>query len=169
MSNSPELHKICHNFGYHLDSDADFNDDTLKHNTFFYDETDPVKDSFAFAISARDKHRLLKDSTSNNVSLNTKVDQIIKDHLDWHAYAPDAKMVYMPKPWITRIVNQLTEQQRMAIVLRDLEDVPYERIARVLKCTEQAARLKVFRARGRLKELLEKALRRQERSARPSR
>jgi DNA-directed RNA polymerase specialized sigma24 family protein len=53
--------------------------------------------------------------------------------------------------------------------LRDLEDVPYERIARVLKCTEQAARLKVFRARGRLKELLEKALRRQERAARPSR
>ena len=67
------------------------------------------------------------------------------------------------------MLNQLTEQQRMAIVLRDLEDVPYERIARVLKCTEQAARLKVFRARGRLKELLEKALRRQERSARPLR
>ena len=68
-----------------------------------------------------------------------------------------------------RMLNQLTEQQRMAIVLRDLEDVPYERIARVLKCTEQAARLKVFRARGRLKELLEKALRRQERAARPPR
>ena len=65
-----------------------------------------------------------------------------------------------------RMLNQLTEQQRMAIVLRDLEDVPYERIARLLKCTEQAARLKVFRARGRLKELLEKALRRQERSIR---
>ena len=111
MSNSPELHKICHNFGYHSDSNTDFNDDTLKHNTFFYNETDPVKDSFAFAISARDKHRLLKDSMSSSVSLNTKVDQIIKDHLDWHAYASDAKMVYMPKPWISRIVNQLTEQQ----------------------------------------------------------
>ena len=110
MSSSPEPYKICHNFGYHSDSNTDLNDDTLKHNTFFYDETDPVKDSFAFAISARDKPRLLKDSTSNNVSLNTKVDQIIKDHLDWHAYAPDAKMVYMPKPWISRIVNQLTEE-----------------------------------------------------------
>jgi len=58
-----------------------------------------------------------------------------------------------------KILDQLPDQQRLAIVLRDLEAVPYGKMAEVLKCTEQAARLKVFRARARLKTLMEKALR----------
>ncbi len=57
-----------------------------------------------------------------------------------------------------KILDQLPDQQRLAIVLRDLEAVPYVKMAEVLKCTEQAARLKVFRARARLKSLMEKAL-----------
>ena len=61
---------------------------------------------------------------------------------------------------LLKMLGQLPEQQRMAIVLRDLEDMPYDQMAQVLKCTEQAARLKVFRARSRLRELLEKSLRR---------
>ena len=61
---------------------------------------------------------------------------------------------------LLKMLDQLPEQQKMAIVLRDLEDMPYDQMAQVLKCTEQAARLKVFRARSRLRELLEKSLRR---------
>jgi RNA polymerase sigma-70 factor (ECF subfamily) len=57
-----------------------------------------------------------------------------------------------------RMLEKLPEQQRLAIVLRDLEAIPYEKMAEILKCTEQAARLKVFRARARLKTLMEKAL-----------
>ncbi len=65
-----------------------------------------------------------------------------------------------------KLLNHIPDQQRMAVVLRDLEDVPYDKIAEALSCTEQAARLKVFRGRARLRELLEKAMRRQQRSAR---
>lgn len=119
MASRPDLRNACHNFGYNSDSNAGFNDDTLMRNIFLDNEMDPINDTFAIAVSARDKHRLFKDSTSNKVSLNTKIDQIIKDHLDWHAYAPDAKMVYMPKPWISRIVNQLTEQQ-ISEIARDV-------------------------------------------------
>jgi RNA polymerase sigma-70 factor, ECF subfamily len=57
-----------------------------------------------------------------------------------------------------RMLDQLPKQQRLAIVLRDIEDMPYSHMAETLKCTEQAARLKVFRARSRLKALVEKAL-----------
>jgi RNA polymerase sigma-70 factor (ECF subfamily) len=59
-----------------------------------------------------------------------------------------------------RVLEQLPDQQRLVIVLRDLEAVSYEKMAEILKCTEQAARLKVFRARSRLRTMLEKALRR---------
>lgn len=57
-----------------------------------------------------------------------------------------------------KVLKQLPEQQRTAIVMRDLESIPYNRMAQVLNCTEQAARLKVFRARARLKALIEKAV-----------
>ena len=59
-----------------------------------------------------------------------------------------------------RMLDQIPDQQRQAVVLRDIEDVPYSRMAEMLQCTEQAARLKVFRARSRLKSLVEKALKR---------
>ena len=61
---------------------------------------------------------------------------------------------------LQKMLNQLPDQQRLAIVLRDLEAIPYSKIAEILKCTEQAARLKVFRARARLKTLVEKAIQR---------
>jgi RNA polymerase sigma-70 factor (ECF subfamily) len=57
-----------------------------------------------------------------------------------------------------RMLDQMPDQQRLAIVLRDIEAIPYNKMAEILKCTEQAARLKVFRARARLKILMEKAL-----------
>ncbi|NWG12002.1 MAG: RNA polymerase sigma factor [Acidobacteria bacterium] len=61
-----------------------------------------------------------------------------------------------------RLLDQLPDKQRTAVVLRDLEEVPYERIAEMLGWTEQAARLKVFRGRARLRELMVKALRKKE-------
>jgi RNA polymerase sigma-70 factor, ECF subfamily len=57
-----------------------------------------------------------------------------------------------------RMLDQLPSHQKMAVVLRDIEQIPYVKMAEILKCTEQAARLKVFRARIRLKTLMEKAL-----------
>lgn len=59
---------------------------------------------------------------------------------------------------LRRVLDQLPRAQRTAVVLRDIEELPYTKMAQVLKCSEQAARLKVFRARARLKTLLEKAL-----------
>ena len=58
---------------------------------------------------------------------------------------------------LRKILDQLPEQQRLSIVLRDIEGIPYAKMAEILKCTEQAARLKVFRARTRMKNLMEKA------------
>jgi RNA polymerase sigma-70 factor (ECF subfamily) len=61
---------------------------------------------------------------------------------------------------LRKMLNQLPAPQRLAIVLRDLEVIPYAQMALVMKCSEQAARLKVFRARARLKTLMERALQR---------
>jgi len=63
---------------------------------------------------------------------------------------------------LLKMLDRLNKQQRTALVLRDIEGVPYEKIAETMKCSEQAVRLKVFRARARLKNLVMKALRRRE-------
>jgi RNA polymerase sigma-70 factor (ECF subfamily) len=57
-----------------------------------------------------------------------------------------------------KVLSQMPHQQRTAIVLRDIEALPYAKMAAILKCTEQAARLKVFRARNHLKTLMLKAM-----------
>jgi RNA polymerase sigma-70 factor, ECF subfamily len=61
-----------------------------------------------------------------------------------------------------KVLDRLPEKQRMAIVLRDLKQVPYEEMAEIMKCSKQAVRLKVFRARARLRTLVTRALRRRE-------
>jgi RNA polymerase sigma-70 factor, ECF subfamily len=61
-----------------------------------------------------------------------------------------------------KVLEKLPEKQRMAIVLRDLRQVSYEEMAETMRCSKQAVRLKVFRARARLRTMLTKALRRQE-------
>ena len=66
---------------------------------------------------------------------------------------------------LDKMLDKLPEKQRKALVLRDLEDVPYDQIAQMMQCTEQAARLKVFRARTRLRDLVLKAMRRRDRGS----
>jgi len=61
-----------------------------------------------------------------------------------------------------KVLDRLPEKQRMAIVLRDFKQVSYEEMAAIMKCSKQAVRLKVFRARARLRTMMTKALRRQE-------
>ncbi len=61
-----------------------------------------------------------------------------------------------------KVLDRLPEKQRMAIVLRDLKQVPYEEMAEIMNCSKQAVRLKVFRARARLRTLVMRALRRRE-------
>lgn len=55
-------------------------------------------------------------------------------------------------------IAALPETQRMAVVLRRFEDMPYEEIARVLGTTVPAVKSLLFRARGDLKERLKSFL-----------
>jgi RNA polymerase sigma-70 factor (ECF subfamily) len=51
-------------------------------------------------------------------------------------------------------IASLPENQRMAIVLRRFENMPYEEIARVLRTSVPAVKSMLFRARAELKEKL---------------
>lgn len=55
--------------------------------------------------------QLQQECENKQISLSTKINQIIKDHLDWHSRTYPARMSYVPKSLITQAINQLTEQQ----------------------------------------------------------
>jgi len=51
-------------------------------------------------------------------------------------------------------VAQLSPDRREAVLLRDMEDLPYAEVARIMGATEGAARVRVHRAREMLREAL---------------
>jgi RNA polymerase sigma-70 factor, ECF subfamily len=55
---------------------------------------------------------------------------------------------------VTRAIASLPESQRMAVVLRRFENMPYEEIAKVLKTTVPSVKSLLFRARTDLREHL---------------
>jgi RNA polymerase sigma-70 factor, ECF subfamily len=59
---------------------------------------------------------------------------------------------------IDTAIAELPEQQRLAVILRRYEEMPYEDIARVLDLTVPAVKSLLFRARTFLRERLEKYL-----------
>jgi RNA polymerase sigma-70 factor (ECF subfamily) len=59
---------------------------------------------------------------------------------------------------IREAINQLPESQRMAIILRRYEEMPYEEIANVMGTTVPAVKSILFRARAELRERLAKYL-----------
>jgi RNA polymerase sigma-70 factor (ECF subfamily) len=59
---------------------------------------------------------------------------------------------------IQAAINQLSESQRMAIILRRYEEMPYEEIAKVMGTSLPAVKSILFRARAELRERLAKYL-----------
>lgn len=82
---------------------------------------------------------------------------------DWHQTAEDPDPAIQPDQSLARqelrqIIDQaiaaLPEKQRLAVVLRRYEQMPYEEIARVLDLTVPAVKSQLFRARASLRESL---------------
>jgi RNA polymerase sigma-70 factor (ECF subfamily) len=64
---------------------------------------------------------------------------------------------------VRTVIGMLPERHQEIITLRHLQQMSYERIGAILKCTPCAARLKALRARAALRRLLEKAISAEER------
>ncbi|HSW37959.1 MAG TPA: sigma-70 family RNA polymerase sigma factor [Acidobacteriota bacterium] len=91
-----------------------------------------------------------------NIEETSQIDKLVsRNELPHEKEENQQEMIEL----LNRVLDQLPEQQKMSIVLRDIEGVTYTVMAEIMQCSEQAARLKVFRARTRLKKILLKALR----------
>ena len=72
-------------------------------------------ESITFRIPAKLLNELRQESEKKQVSLNTLTNQIFTDHIVWHTYAKQTGLFYVPKPLISRALNELTEEQLSTI------------------------------------------------------
>ena len=61
-----------------------------------------------FRIPSRSINQLREESKKKQISLNTLVNQIITEHLDWHKYAAQAGFFYIPRSTMSVVLNKLT-------------------------------------------------------------
>lgn len=64
-----------------------------------------------FRIPTEKLKLLHKESEAKQISLNTLVHQIIREDIEWHSLAPHAKLYYLPKSFLMRVVNELKEEE----------------------------------------------------------
>ena len=58
--------------------------------------------------------------------------------------------------WVEKIINELPEQQRLIIQLRDIEQYEFEEIAKIVEMNETAIRVALSRARKTIREFMTK-------------
>ncbi len=71
----------------------------------------PSTSCVTFRLPSEKLSELRKVSEAKNVTPNTLVNQIVKAHLDWHSRAAHARLYYLPKSFLIRLINELTEEE----------------------------------------------------------
>jgi RNA polymerase sigma factor (sigma-70 family) len=56
--------------------------------------------------------------------------------------------------WVEKVINQLPEQQRLIVQMRDIEQYEFEEIAKILEMNETAIRVALSRARKTIREFM---------------
>jgi hypothetical protein len=70
-----------------------------------------------FRLSSEKLNRLRKVSEDKNITPNTLVNQIVKAHVNWHSMAAHTKLYYLPKSFLIKLVNELTEEELIVLAL----------------------------------------------------
>lgn len=75
---------------------------------------------------------------SNFTDRQASVQQKVEDYDTWN--------------WVEKIMNNLPEQQKLIVQMRDIEEMEFEEISKILEMNEQAIRTALSRARKTIRE-----------------
>ena len=70
-----------------------------------------VSKCVTFRIPTEKLRQLTKETEAKQVSLNTLFNQILREYLDMHSLAPRAKLYYLPKPFLMRLISEYSEKE----------------------------------------------------------
>ena len=134
-----------------------------------HDAQDLTQEAF---IKALQRQEQLKDEKKaahwlSRIATNTAIDFLrrhnrvsfceITDAPEGHMETPeDTVLRYEQRSWLAEGMERLTPRERAALVLRDMEDLPAEEVARRLDCSKATVRSHIANARMKLKKFAEK-------------
>jgi RNA polymerase sigma-70 factor (ECF subfamily) len=96
-------------------------------------------------------------SRKRTISTDQREDEQHLHYPDDPAYQPDATLLDNElRAAIDAAIESLPETQRLAVILRRYENLPYEEIAEVLDTSVSSVKSLLFRARTTLRETLSK-------------
>jgi hypothetical protein len=73
--------------------------------------TKPPSKAVTFRLSTEKLELLRKAADTSNISPNTLVNQILSSYLNWHSLAARAKLYYLPRSFLIRLLNELTNDE----------------------------------------------------------
>jgi len=69
----------------------------------------------SFRLERRNLDELRNEVKAKSISLNSYVNQIFTDHVDWHSNASKAGMVCFPKSFLVNLMSKLSEKEVIVI------------------------------------------------------
>jgi RNA polymerase sigma-70 factor (ECF subfamily) len=134
-----------------------------------HDAQDLTQEAFIKALQRQDQ---LKDELKaahwlSRIATNTALDFLrrharvsfceITDAPASRAPSPEAAVLHSEqRDWLAAGLERLTPRERAALVLRDMEDLPAEEVARRLDCSKATVRSHIANARTKLKKFAER-------------
>jgi hypothetical protein len=68
-------------------------------------------ESITFRLDATVLARLREEASQKDISVNTLVSQIAKDHVSWHSIAPKAGFISVRKALITKLLERYSDEE----------------------------------------------------------
>jgi RNA polymerase sigma-70 factor (ECF subfamily) len=100
-----------------------------------------------------------KRSRRKTHSLEEREDESFQQFADDSSKSPDAETLQTElQSAVDKAINTLPQKQRLAVILRRYENMPYEEIAKVIGCSVSAVKSHLFRARSDLRTILKSYL-----------
>ncbi|HEX4134767.1 MAG TPA: sigma-70 family RNA polymerase sigma factor [Bryobacteraceae bacterium] len=134
-----------------------------------HDAQDLTQEAFIKALQRQDQ---LKDELKaahwlSRIATNTALDFLrrhgrvafceMTEAPESHAETPEAAVIRSEeRDWLAAGLERLTPRERAALVLRDMEDMPADEVARRLDCSMATVRSHIANARTKLKKFAEK-------------
>jgi hypothetical protein len=79
-------------------------------------------ESLTIRVDKQILDELRRESDQKLVSPNTLINQVLKQYVKWHAYAPKAGIFYMSRTLLSSILDELSNEHIVKISERDVKD-----------------------------------------------
>ena len=72
-------------------------------------------ESVTFRIESKALEKLRREAEQKDISANTLVNKLIKDHVNWHSTAAKAGFVSLRRPFVSKVIKYLPEQEVISL------------------------------------------------------